>query len=201
MRTAMFGGSFNPVHNGHVALAKAFSKQLEIDRLLVIPTFLPPHKQHDTSVTPQARLEMCRLAFSNMPNAEVSDIEIKRGGASYTYLTLQALREIYPKDELFLIMGADMFLSVQSWKNPEIIFSLATVCGVPRNRSRIEELTSHAEYLQALGAKAEVLDADIITVSSTMLREKLCKNENVEDLIPKDVEDYIKTNNLYHTVK
>lgn len=201
MRTAMFGGSFNPVHSGHVALAKAFSKQLEIDRLLVIPTFLPPHKQYDASVTPQTRLEMCRLAFADEPNVEVSDIEIKRGGASYTYLTLQALREKYPDDELFLMMGADMFLSVQNWKNPEIIFSLATVCGVPRNQSRIEELTSHAEYLHTLGAKTEVLDTNVITVSSTMLREKLYKNEDTEGLLPKAVADYIKMHNLYNTYK
>lgn len=197
MRIAMFGGSFNPVHNGHVALAKTFSEALHIDRLLVIPTFIPPHKQHDTSVTPKNRMEMCRLAFAALPYAEVSGIEIERGGASYTYLTLQSLHERYPHDELFLIMGADMFLSIQDWKNPEIIFALATICGVPRNQSDIEELAAHAEILQSMGAKTEILDAHVMTVSSTELRRKIKNGEDFSDLVDSSVADYIRQNQLY----
>ncbi len=197
MRIAMFGGSFNPVHNGHVALAKAFSEALHIDRLLVIPTFIPPHKQHDTSVTPQNRIEMCRLAFQALPYAEVSDIEIQRGGASYTYLTLQTLHKYYPNDDLFLIMGADMFLSVQDWKNPKIIFKLATVCGIPRNQSDIEVLAAHAEKLKTWGAKTEILNAYVMTVSSTELREKIRNGTNFSDLLDPSVAAYIQKNQLY----
>lgn len=197
MRIAMFGGSFNPVHNGHTALARAFSETLHIDRLLVIPTFIPPHKQHDTSVTPHDRMEMCRLAFAALPYAEVSGIEIERGGASYTYLTLQSLHERYPHDELFLIMGADMFLSVQDWKNPEIIFALATICGVPRNQSDIKVLAAHARVLQNMGAKTEISDAHVMTVSSTELRQKIRSGADFSDLVDPSVAEYIRKNQLY----
>lgn len=197
MRIGMFGGSFNPVHNGHVALARAFSEKLKIDRLLVIPTFVPPHKQHDASVTPNDRVEMCRLAFESLSYAEVSTTEIERGGASYTYLTLQTLHESYPQDELFLIMGADMFLSIQDWKKPEIIFALATVCGVPRNQNDTKALAAHAQTLNALGAKTEILDAHVMTVSSTELREKIKSGVDYADLVPPSVADYIRKNQLY----
>ena len=152
MKIAMFGGSFNPIHNGHIMLANAFQKELSLDKVLIIPTYIPPHKQRDYSVSPQQKLEMCRLAVKDMPFAEVSDIEIKRQGASYTYMTLQELRKIYPHDELYLITGADMFMTIHQWKNPEIIFALATICGVPRNDDDISDLEKQAEFLHTLGA-------------------------------------------------
>ena len=197
MRIAMFGGSFNPIHIGHIQLAQAFVKRLGLDRVLIIPTYIPPHKQCDNSVSPQDRLQMCRLAVKDLPFAQVSDIEIQRKGASYTYLTLQELSEKYKNDELFLITGADMFMSIQTWKHPEIIFSLATVCGVPRNDDDIKQLEKQAEYLKTLGAKTEILDAGVITVSSTEIRKKIQNDESTDGLLTKEVREYIDKNKLY----
>lgn len=194
----MFGGSFNPIHIGHIQLAKAFVKRLELDKVLVIPTFIPPHKQCDNSVSPADRLEMCRLAVKDLPFAEVSDIEIRRGGASYTYLTLEELSEKYRNDELFLITGADMFMSIHSWKHPEIIFSLATICGVPRNNDDIKDLERQAGYLKTLGAKTEILDMSLMAVSSTEVRNKIKSGEDFSMLVVPEVENYILKNKLYY---
>lgn len=197
MRTAMFGGSFNPIHNGHVQLAKAFLPRLELDRVLIVPTFIPPHKQAHNMVSGGQRLEMCRLAFEGTDKIEVSDIELKRGGASYTYLTLEELHALYPEDELFLITGADMFLTIETWRKPKVIFSLATVCGVPRNESSIDELSEHEKVLRSMGARTEILDAGVMTVSSTQVREAVKNGEDISSLVPERVAGYIKTHNLY----
>lgn len=197
MRIVMFGGSFNPVHSGHVELAEAFSERLDPDRLLIVPTFIPPHKSSELMADGAHRLEMCRIAFRDIPCAEVSDIELRRRGASYTYLTLQELHEMYPEDELFLITGADMFMSIHQWKNPEIIFSLATICGIPRNDDDITRLSEQAEYLETLGAKTIVLDKSVITVSSTRIREMIKSGGNITGLVPPGVAEYISSNGLY----
>ena len=197
MKLAMFGGSFDPIHNGHVQLAEAFTEKLGIDRTLIVPTFIPPHKQKKTTVTPQQRLDMCRLAFSDRDDVEVSDIEIKRQGASYTYLTLLSLKEMYKGCELYLITGADMFMTIHQWKHPEIIFESAVICGVPRNDDDISDLKKQQEYLSELGAKSEILDAGIMTVSSTEIREKISRGESISALVPGAVEVYIRENKLY----
>ncbi len=197
MKIAMFGGSFNPIHNGHIMLANAFQKELALDKVLIIPAYIPPHKQRDYSVSPQQKLEMCRLAVKDMPFAEVSDIEIKRQGASYTYMTLQELKTIYPHDELYLITGADMFMTIHQWKNPEIIFQLATICGIPRNDDDISDLQRQAQYLHILGAKTYILNANVMTVSSTQIRNNTSQNLSISGLVPPAVERYILQNRLY----
>ena len=197
MRIAMFGGSFDPIHNGHISLAHAFTDKLKLNKVLIIPSYIPPHKLRHSAVTPQQKLDMCRLAFENETKYEVSDIEIKRRGASYTYMTLEELSDIYKGDKLFLITGADMFMTIHEWKKPEMIFSLATVCGVPRNNDDIDSLKKRADYLQTLGAETEILDAGIMTVSSTEIRNKIKNNEPLTGLVPLSVERYIIENELY----
>ncbi len=193
----MFGGSFNPIHTGHLMLVQAWAKALSLDKVLMIPTYIPPHKQRDTSVLPEQRLAMCRLAVKDLPFAEVSDMEIQRQGASYTYLTLQELHTIYPNDQLFLITGADMFMTIHEWKHPEIIFSLATVCGVPRNDDDISRLEQQAAYLHTRGAKTEILNAPIMTVSSTQIRNRVAQGKSIAGLVTPEVEAYILQNGLY----
>ena len=197
MKTAMFGGSFDPIHNGHVSLAKAFVETLGLERVLIIPTFYPPLKQKKTAVTSEQRLEMCRLAFEGEELFEVSDIEIRREGKSYTYMTLEELSELYPDDELYLITGADMFMTIDEWKNPEIIFSHAVICGVPRDDDDISDLREKAKKLSAMGARTEILDPGIMTVSSTEIRRRVSDGESISGLVPPLVEDYIIENGLY----
>ncbi len=197
MRIAMFGGSFNPVHIGHRQLAEAFAKELKLDRLIVMPAYVSPFKQSDHSITPQQRYEMCRLAFEDMDKATVSDLEISREGSSYTYMTLLELQKQFPLSELFLITGADMFLTLERWKNPDVIFRTATVCGVPRNDDDIAQLQQYADYLQTLGAKAIVLDTRVMTVSSTQVREAVRNGADISDLVAPKVKEYILQHQLY----
>ncbi len=197
MKIAIFGGSFNPIHNGHIQLVNAFTDKLELDRAIIIPAYVSPFKEKDKSVTPMQRYEMCRLAFRDNVKAEVSDIEICREGASYTYMTLEKLSKKYRGDELFLITGADMFMSVHTWSHPEIIFRLATICGIPRNGEDIDSLKKQAEYLEKHGARTEILDISVLTVSSTEIRDRVKNRESISGLVPGAVENYILENRLY----
>lgn len=197
LKTGIFGGSFNPIHNGHIELAKKFYKELGLDRLLIVPSYIPPHKFVDTPVFPDQRFEMCCLAAEGIEGLEVSNIEIKRHGASYTYLTLKELHSLYPDDELYLITGADMFMTLQDWKKPEVIFEISTVCGVSRNNDNTAALEKHAEYLKSLGARTVVLDAEIMTVSSTEIRRRVRNKEDISGLVDSKVKRYIKDHNLY----
>lgn len=198
MRIGMFGGSFNPIHNGHIQLIRGIIDELSLDRLLVIPSFLPPHKLVKTPISPEDRIRMCQLSISDIPSAKVSDIEIKRGGKSYTYETLQELYSIYPNDDLFLIMGADMFLSIETWKNPEIIFKLATICGVPRKGiGGRQELLDREPFLKSLGADTKVLGLTLPEISSTEIREAVKSGKSIDKLVPKQIKDYIFQKGLY----
>ena len=197
MKTGMFGGSCNPIHNGHTELAKALFRELELDRLLIMPSYIPPHKFVDSAAFPDQRFEMCCLAAKDIEGFEVSNLEIKRQGASYTYLTLHELHSIYPDDELYLLMGADMFMTLQKWKNPEIIFSLATMCAVPRYDDDISRLEQQARFLQEMGAKTRVLDARVMTVSSTQIRKMVRAGEDISGLVAPAVQKYIKEHYLY----
>ena len=118
-RIGIYGGTFNPPHLGHIGAARCAAAALGLDRLLVIPDRIAPHKQLPVdSPTPEQRLEMVRLSFGGEPNVEVSDLELKREGVSYTYQTVEQLKEMYPEAKLYLMMGTDMFTSFHQWRNP-----------------------------------------------------------------------------------
>ena len=195
-RVGIYGGTFSPPHIAHVAVARCFVDALLLDRLLVIPTFLPPHKDYDGAVTAEDRLNMCKLAFSDVKNAEVSDMEIKRGGKSYTVVTLEELAD--DNKELFLMCGTDMFLTLDTWFNYERIFELATICFVRResteeNSRLIEEKTK--EYKEKYGAKIIVVENGVIEISSTELRTDT--TEHRSRFLPPAVFEYIAERGLY----
>ena len=122
MRIAVFGGTFNPPHLGHMAAAEACIEALSLDRLILMPTRVPPHKDLPAgSATPEQRLEMCRIAAVQIPRCEVSDLELRREGLSYTADTVEELAAHYPGDTLWLVMGTDMLLSFDRWREPERI--------------------------------------------------------------------------------
>ncbi len=196
----IFGGTFSPIHLGHVAAANRFYDALALDRLLVIPAFSPPHKEEDGESTPEQRLEMTRLAFEGNPREiEVSDFEILSGGKSYTYLTL---RHFYsPQVRLTLLCGTDMFLTLDSWKHPDEIFSLCRVALIRRERENpaTEEKIAQAKRLYEEKYWASLLDVlnDPVEISSTAVREKLRRGEEVAELLPPPVLSYIRAHRLY----
>ena len=198
MKIGILGGTFNPIHNGHIQLAQYCKNELLLDKIFLIPTYTPPHKISKDLADETHRLTMCSLASENLDDFEVCDIEIKRQGKSYTFETLISLKELYPDDEFYLIMGADMFLTLDKWKNPESIFANAVIITIPRNDSDKEELEIYYNaVIKNMGAKAVILPNNVQTVSSTFIRENIGDYNTISDLIDKKVYEYIISNNLY----
>lgn len=199
-RIGIFGGSFNPPHLGHILAVREFQEKLSLDKILLIPAAIPPHKTL-TKNTPSAehRLQMCRLAVSDLPYAEVSDIELRREGKSYTADTIAQLREVYPSDELFLLMGTDMFLSFDTWYCPEKITAQAVLAVAHRSEDDPKQLSECAARLQRdLNAASVFVENTFLPHSSTSVRAMLCFRAAESYLAPQ-VMKYIQNNGLYYT--
>ena len=197
-KIGIYGGTFNPPHIAHVRACQAFYDTVKPDELLVIPDFLPPHKEISGQVSTDDRLEMTRLAFSSFSGAVVSDMEIKRGGRSYTAITLTELKK--EDNELYFLCGTDMFLSLDSWYRPDIIFSLATICYVRReneteNAKRLSEITEY--YKKKYNASIIPVLCEVTELSSTELRNKIKTGADVSALLPKNVNEYIQKRGFY----
>ncbi len=200
MRRAIFGGSFDPVHKGHVSLVSELKKALELDEIIVMPTGISPFKK-DMERRPASgadRIEMCRLAFADMPFATVSDYEVSRVGVSYTFDTVRHFRSLYPNDKLFWLVGGDMLKSFDRWKNWQEILSMCTLAAVSRQKcgSDRDELEKKAAELRKYG---EVLFAETkpLEISSTEIRKKIIKNSDISCYVPQNVVKYILECGLY----
>ena len=194
-RIGIFGGTFNPPHIGHIEAAKAFIDKANLDELIVMPAFIPPHKEYDVTVTCEDRFEMCKIAFGNISKTVVSDLEISRGGKSYTYLTLQELKT--SEKELYFLCGTDMILTMDNWRHPEIIFSLANICYIRReNDPEITGLIDEKcrEYSIKYGAKVMPIDAEVIEISSSEIRSDIMK---ISNYLTKEVAEYVNKAGLY----
>ena len=206
MKIGVYGGAFNPPHLGHITAARAVFELLKLDKLLVIPTGRPPHKTLPPgSPTPDQRLELSRLAAEQTglgDRIEVLDLELRREGNSYTSDTLARLKERYPEDELWLLLGTDMFLTLQTWHEPGRILSLAGVAAFGRSEADTEELFSvQRDYLYRTYPQARIFTLSIpgvVDVSSTELRERLAKGKGGTLLAPA-VYGFILREKLYGT--
>lgn len=194
---ALFGGTFDPIHEGHVQLALEFARRLQLDRVLLVPTFVPPHKLKADMATAEDRLEMCRLVARAYPVLEVSDVEIGRGGASFTVDTLETLQGQYPDTDWYLTTGADMFLTLGTWWRFEDIAELATLCAAPRGAVTIGQLREYAAALERKGARCVVEDIPVLDISSTEIRRRVAGGLPLERRVPPEVEAYIRRKNLY----
>lgn len=192
MRIGVYGGTFNPPHLGHITAARAVFELLKLDKLLLIPDGQPPHKPlPEGSPTAQQRLELTRLAGEQLgldEKVETMDIEIRRGGKSYTADTLEAVRALYPNDEVWLLMGSDMFLTLHTWLHPERIMALAGIAAFGRTETDAEELFAlQRERLYRMYPFARIFTLSVpgvVDISSTDLRDKLARGEGSWYLAP-----------------
>lgn len=201
---ALFGGTFDPIHNGHLQTVNALKQDLSIDEVRWVVSAKPPHRDRP-SATPQQRLEMLALALEPYDGMICDDIELKREGPSYTVLTLETYRQQFPNDHIVLIVGADVMQSFHTWHQYEKITQLAhmIVMHRPGYQSTVADVLKPFETKQATDLKAVksgkvlVYPAPAVPISATAIREKLFNGERIEGLVPDAIVDYVDVQNLY----
>jgi nicotinate-nucleotide adenylyltransferase len=199
MRLGIFGGAFDPIHNGHLLLAEQCREQCQLDEVWFVPTKIPPHKKAE-SLSPDAdRVEMLKLATVGRPEFVVSEIELDRDDVSWTVDTLRQLRDERPHDELFLLIGADSLGDFPTWRDPELIADLATVVAVNRGEASLEELT--ADLNPKLANKVRLVTMPGISISATDLRNRVSEGRSIRYLVPRAVEQYIAGRYLYESAE
>ena len=196
-RIGVFGGTFDPIHNGHLVLADELAKRLGLDTVIFMPTFVPPHKIKTDLASAVDRLAMCRLACEPYEQFSVSEWEINHRGASFTVLTLEALKRQYPDAQLYLFVGADMFLTLGTWYRFADIAKMAILCTVPRDDTTVAQLQEYAAQLQEQGARCCIEDVQTPRISSTDIRKRASTGESIGEWVPTSVEHYIRDHEVY----
>ncbi len=197
MRIAVFGGSFDPVHNEHINLVKAAIKSLRLDRLFVMPAYAPPHKKGKTLSPDKDRFALCELAFADVDGVEVSDYEIRKAGTSYTYLTCEYFRSLYQSAEIYWLVGTDMLRDFPTWKYPQRILSAVKLAVCARNEKEGWLEKERADFHQRFGQDFAVISYNGAPVSSTKLRVLAGAGMDLTAYTPKKAAEYIHENGLY----
>lgn len=195
-KIGVLGGTFDPVHNEHVVLAEEVIKELQLDKLIVMPTFRPPHKTHSECASANDRLNMAKLAFSSN-KIEVSDYEIAKQGTSYTYLTIEMLNALYPNATVYFIVGGDMLTDFKTWKEPQKILNGATLAAFMRSGFNSEFEKEELYFEKTFGKKFVHLNYQGKNLSSTKIRIYKMFGFDISGFVPKKVADYIVENDLY----
>lgn len=198
MRLGVYGGSFDPIHWGHLLLAEQCREQCELDEVWFVPAGIPPHKE-SSEVTPgKARVEMVEFAIAGCPEMSVSDLELKRSGKSYTVDTLEALHAEDPARELFFLIGADSLHDLPTWRTPERLCELATVVAVNRGDDPLPDLSALAGQLSpASAARIRQVSMPGMDLSSSDIRRRVAQGRSIRFLVPRAVEAYIEQHGLY----
>lgn len=216
MKTGIFGGSFNPVHRGHVQLAATIRAAFSLDTIMVIPSAEPPHKDTENLAAPADRLEMARLAFATAPDCEVSDVEVKRGGPSYTIETIRFFLCQFPEDRLYLILGLDAFLELDTWKDYRKLLQTLPLIVVNRKHAGQNEEEAFRNFLTGTLSRKYVFSektgghhhpdlqpvffypAFTAPFSATEIRRRIKSfGRPPEGALPPAVAQYIQKRNLY----
>jgi len=196
MNIGLYGGTFSPPHIAHRRSAELFAAAASLDKLYVMPAGIPPHKTADRWGRAEYRLEMARLAFEDI--AEVSDYEITKEGRSYTVDTLRWLKARHPDSHLHMLVGEDMFLSLDSWREPFEIMKLCTIVAVRRKDTPQTVMEEAArDYKERYGAQIILMEVEPLEVSSTQIREMISRDMDARSLLGERVAEYIKDHGLY----
>lgn len=193
----IYGGTFNPIHKGHIHFLKSVSEILKSKKSIIVPSGKPSHKTSFNMASFKNRMEMCRLATEGISNVEVSNYEDLKPCFCYTSDTIGYFKSIYPDDNLFLLLGSDNFLSIDRWHGAEKILSEVTLCTSVRKETSDERVRERCDRYIENGYKAMIMDIDTIDISSTKLRATIRAGQSLSELIPSKVINYIIRNNLY----
>lgn len=190
-KLGIFGGTFNPPHIAHLLAAESVRDHLKLDKILFVPAAIPPHKLKEDIIPAKHRLEMVRLAIRGNPSFELSDMEVRRKGPSYTIDTVRELRRIRPGDDIFFIMGIDLLTDFDTWKEPDKILEECTL--VAMNRPGFDLAVVDKDLL----ARIELVNVPSVDISSTNIRRRVKSGRSIKYLVTADVEDYIRRNSIY----
>ena len=197
VRVGVLGGTFNPPHLGHLVCASEAAAQLGLDRVLLTPVFIAPHKQASADPGPAERLELCRLAAAGDERLEVCELEIAREGRSYTVDTLRELRARAPQDELTFILGADVALGLADWREPEAVLSLATLAVAERDGTARDDVVARLGQALPGAAALRFFEMPRIDVSSSEIRSRVAAGRPIRYLVPDAVAERIRRAALY----
>jgi nicotinate-nucleotide adenylyltransferase len=213
MHIAVMGGTFDPIHYGHLRVAEEVREDFGLDRVIFIPAYIPPHKPDEGKTPPELRIEMVRLAVAGNPGFEVSSIEIERGGKSYTIETVKELKKKGEKDlEISLIMGTDSFNDITSWMDYRELLELANIIVVPRPGYAAEKLaealpvelarkfrydSATESYINLAGRSVTYLETARFDISSSDIRRRVKEGRSIRYLLPPQVADHIAKHGLY----
>lgn len=199
-KIGLMGGTFNPIHYGHLLIAENAYEQFQLDEVIFIPTGQSPHKDARQILCAQERMEIIDLAIADNPHFSCSDYEIRKEGISYTYLTVQAFYEQKAESELFFIMGADSLAYFDSWMRPDEISRMSTILAAVRDGLNQKELLPIREFLQQkYGTKIGFINTPNFSVSSRMIRQRILNHQSIRYLVPEAVEQYLLEHDVYQT--
>ena len=197
MKIAIFGGTFDPVHSEHINIVKAAKEKLQADKIIVVPAFIPPHKQGKLLASAADRLNMAKLAFAGIRGCEVSPYELNAGGTSYTCRTVAHFKQKYPDAQLYWLVGADMLKDFYTWKEPDVILSMAELVACGREGEHISFKKEQLHFFAKFHKSFRVLEYSGRDVSSTKIRVLSAFGEDLKPYLAEDVIAYIQTNSLY----
>ncbi len=199
MKIGIMGGTFDPIHIGHLLLGEFAYENFHLDEIWFLPNGNPPHKTTDESgVSLDDRIEMVKLATDDVPYFRMNLYEASSKKHSYTYSTMRALREMYPEHEFFFILGADSLFSIEQWKNFREIFPSCTILAAMRDDKDTESMQAQIRYLnEKYGADIRLLQAPLVEISSTTIRRRAENGLSIRYMVPDVVSEYIQSNALY----
>ena len=197
-KVGIMGGTFNPIHNGHLFLAEHALEQAGLDYILFMPSMNPPHKAGMNLVSAEHRISMVRLAVNDNSHFVISDLELRRPGITYTSDTLKALKKDEPDTEYYFIVGADSLMMMTDWMEPQTVFRLSTIIAGAREQCIQEQIIEQAKFLEkTYKGKIILLNMPIMEISSKAIRERIANRKSIKYYVPNEVEAYIKEHHLY----
>lgn len=195
----ILGGTFNPPHLAHLLCAQEAHAQLGLDRVVLMPVAAPPHKEADGDPGAAVRLAMCQAAVAGDPRFAVSDLEIRRGGASYTVDTLRALHDSFPEDDLTFIVGGDMASSLPAWREPAEVLRLARLAVAEREELRRADILDELAVLPGAADRVDFFDLPRMDISSSLVRRRVAAGRPIRYLVADPVAEYVAEHGLYRT--